>query len=110
VLQITAVHRAMDSDIAARGKGVGNYLERDKYLDRVPGFVAFHLLRGSVHNEYRLYSSHMTWASKEAFTAWTQSEAFRAAHSDAGSNKPLHLGHPEFEEFEAIQTLEKVRQ
>ncbi len=28
MLQITAVHRAMDSEIAARGKGVGNYAAR----------------------------------------------------------------------------------
>ena len=33
-----------------------------------------------------------------------QSEHFRA-HRDAGANKPLHLGHPEFEAFEAIQTI-----
>ena len=41
----------------------------------------------------------------EAFTAWSQSEHFRAAHRDAGANKPLYLGHPEFEGFEAIQTI-----
>jgi heme-degrading monooxygenase HmoA len=45
-------------------------------------------------------SSHTVWMSKEAFTAWTQSEHFRAAHREAGSNKPLYLGHPEFEGFE----------
>jgi heme-degrading monooxygenase HmoA len=39
-----------------------------------------------------------------AFTAWTQSEHFRA-HRDAGANKPLYLGHPEFEAFDAIQTI-----
>ena len=31
------------------------------------------------------------------FEAWTKSEAFRAAHSRAGENKPLYLDHPQFE-------------
>ena len=52
-----------------------------------------------------LYSSHTVWASKAAFTGWTQSEHFRGAHRDAGANKPLDLFHPEFEGFEAIQTI-----
>jgi len=81
------------------------WLKRDSHLGQVPGFVGFHLLRGPERDEYTLYSSHTTWASQQAFTAWTQSERFRAAHRDAGGNKPLHLGHPEFEGFEAVQTL-----
>jgi heme-degrading monooxygenase HmoA len=85
------------------------WLERDSYLDQVAGFIAFHLLRGPEHEDYTLYSSHTMWASKQAFTAWTQSEPFRAAHRDAGGHKPLHLGHPEFEGFEVVQTLEKPR-
>ena len=31
--------------------------------------------------------------------------AFRAAHARAGGSKPLYLAHPEFEGFEAIQTV-----
>jgi hypothetical protein len=30
---------------------------------------------------------------------------FSRADRDAGANKPLYLGHPEFEGFEAIQTI-----
>ena len=30
------------------------------------------------------------------------------AHRDAGQNRPLYLGHPEFEGFEVIQTVEAV--
>jgi heme-degrading monooxygenase HmoA len=56
-----------------------------------------------------LYASHTTWASQQAFIDWTHSEPFRAAHRDAGDNRPLHLGHPEFEGFEAVQTLEGAR-
>ena len=36
------------------------------------------------------------------FEAWTKSEAFRLAHKNAGSNKDLYLGHPEFEGFEVV--------
>jgi len=43
---------------------------------------------------------------KRDFTAWTKSEQFRAAHQHAGERKPLTLGHPEFEGFEVIQTIE----
>jgi heme-degrading monooxygenase HmoA len=39
------------------------------------------------------------------YEAWTKSEAFRAAHSRAGDNKPLYLGHPQFEGFEVCQTV-----
>jgi heme-degrading monooxygenase HmoA len=81
------------------------WLSRDSYLDQLPGFLEFHLLRGPEREDHTLYSSHTVWTSKETFTAWTQSEQFRAAHREAGDNKPLHLGHPEFEGFEAIQTI-----
>ena len=81
------------------------WLTRDSRLGRVPGFVEFHLLRGPEREDHTLYASHTVWESREAFAAWTQSEHFRAAHRDAGSNKPLYLGHPEFEGFEVIQTV-----
>jgi hypothetical protein len=42
--------------------------------------------------------------SAAAFEAWTQSEAFRAAHNRAGDNKPFYLGHPQFEGFEVRLT------
>ncbi|AJK45282.1 MULTISPECIES: antibiotic biosynthesis monooxygenase family protein [Burkholderia] len=82
------------------------WLERDSQLKQVPGFVEFHLLRGPVRDDHVLYASHTIWADEAAFTAWTQSEAFRAAHRNAGgANRPLYLGHPEFEGFEVIQTV-----
>ena len=73
---------------------------------RGQGFRAFHLLRGPEREDHVLYSSHTIWASQEDFTAWTKSEQFRAAHQHAGERKPLTLGHPEFEGFEVIQTIE----
>jgi len=59
--------------------------------DAVPGFVEFHLLRGPEAEDYTLYASHTVWESRAVFEAWTKSEAFRAAHSRAGDNKPLYL-------------------
>jgi heme-degrading monooxygenase HmoA len=81
------------------------WLGRETHLDRVPGFVSFHLLRGPKADDHTLYSSHTVWRSREDFEAWTRSEAFRAAHKDAGGNRPLYLGHPQFEGFESIQEV-----
>lgn len=83
------------------------WLSRDTHLKTVPGFVAFHMLKGPVREDHVLYSSHTVWGTQDAFTAWTTSEAFRAAHRGAGGNRPLYLGHPEFEGFEVIQTVER---
>lgn len=79
---------------------------RDSQLREVPGFVAFHLLRGPSREDHVLYASHTVWRSRADFEAWTRSEAFRRAHRDAGTNRPLYLGHPEFEGFESIQAIE----
>jgi heme-degrading monooxygenase HmoA len=82
---------------------------RDTHLRNVPGFINFHLLRGPDREDHTLYSSHSIWHSRADFEAWTRSEAFRRAHNTAGSNKPLYLGHPEFEGFEVLQTVEAAR-
>ncbi len=73
---------------------------RETFLDDVPGFKEFHLLKGPATNEYCLYASHSIWDSKQAFEDWTKSEAFRKAHANAGDTKPVYLGKPEFEGFE----------
>ena len=85
------------------------WLERDSQLGTVPGFVEFHLLKGPERDDHVLYASHTIWASEEAFEAWTRSEAFRAAHRDAGQGKPLTLGHPEFEGFDVLQVVKPKR-
>lgn len=79
---------------------------RESYLDRVPGFVEFHLLKGPEAEDHTLYSSHTIWNSKANFEAWTKSEEFRKAHARAGneSTGPLYLDHPKFEGFEVVQT------
>lgn len=78
---------------------------RDSSLAEMKGFETFHLLRGPANEDegYTLYASHTVWASHEDFVAWTRSEQFRAAHRNAGSNKPLYLGHPHFEGFSAVE-------
>jgi len=81
------------------------WLSRDSHLEKVPGFVEFRLLRGPERDDHVLYASHTMWESHDAFLAWTQSEHFRAAHRNAGDNRPLYLGPPEFEGFETIQTV-----
>ncbi len=75
---------------------------RDSYLDEVDGFREFHLLRGPSDDEATLFTSHSTWDSCEAFEAWTNSDAFRKAHSQARSPEGTLLGHPNFEGFEVV--------
>lgn len=75
---------------------------RETYLDDVPGFGSFQLLRGPSSDECTLFASHSTWASRAAFEAWTHSEAFRKAHAGAGGAKGLYLGHPQFEGFDVV--------
>ncbi|MFC5427410.1 antibiotic biosynthesis monooxygenase family protein [Paraburkholderia denitrificans] len=82
------------------------WLNRDTHLKDVPGFVEFHLLKGPQRDDHVLYASHTVWASRTAFEDWTRSDAFRAAHRNAGStSRTLYLGHPEFEGFEVVQTV-----
>jgi heme-degrading monooxygenase HmoA len=81
------------------------WLSRDSHLDKVPGFVEFHLLKGPEAEDHTLYASHTIWASRGAFEDWTKSEAFRAAHHRAGETKVQYLGPPQFEGFEVRQTV-----
>lgn len=78
------------------------WASRDSHLDKTPGFKEFHLVRGPAHEDYTLYASHTVWESEEDFQNWTRSEAFRKAHKNAGDNRKLYLGHPEFEGFTVV--------
>jgi heme-degrading monooxygenase HmoA len=83
---------------------------RESHLHTVPGFVEFHLLKGPQRADHVLYASHSIWENQAAFEAWTKSEAFRAAHAQAGNRggKPsTYIAPPEFEGFEAIQVIKK---
>lgn len=83
------------------------WMTRESHLDRMPGFVEFHLLKGPAADDHTLYSSHTVWRSKAEFEAWTKSEEFARAHARAGdaSTGSLYLEHPKFEGFEVRQTI-----
>lgn len=86
------------------------WLGRDSYLKDMEGFVEFHMLKGpEAEDGTILYSSHTTWASHEAFRAWTTSQAFRDAHRGAGQTAKLHEGSPKFEGFTTIQHIVRDR-
>ena len=81
------------------------WTRRDTQLRDVPGFLSFHLLRGPEREDHTLYSSHASWRQPGGFRGMDAIEDFRLAHRSAGGNRPLYLGHPEFEGFEVIQTV-----
>ncbi|MCB8836713.1 antibiotic biosynthesis monooxygenase [Aurantimonas sp. VKM B-3413] len=79
---------------------------RQSYLAEVPGFVEFHMLRGADCGDHVLYASHTVWSDRDAFDAWTHSEAFRLSHQRANTSGPrLTLGHPVFEGYEVFQHI-----
>lgn len=84
------------------------WASRDSHLKSVPGFAGFHMMKGSVDEEggFRFYASHTMWNSEEAFVAWTQSEAFRAAHKGAGGHGDLYAGPPQLEVFNSVLSVE----
>lgn len=75
---------------------------RESYLDSVDGFKAFQLLRGEAGEEATVFVSHSIWESREAFSAWTESEAFAKAHRQARTPQGLLLGHPAFEGYTVV--------
>lgn len=82
---------------------IAHWRNRNSYLDEVPGFVSFNLLRGGSDEQCTLFASHTVWASEAAFAAWTKSEAFRKAHLAAGqSPRDFYLGPPQLELFESV--------
>ena len=76
--------------------------QRDSYLEEVPGFREFHLLKGPGDDQCSLYASHTVWESKADFVAWTDSEAFHKAHAQARAPEGTYLRHPDFEGFEVV--------
>ena len=71
---------------------------RESHLAGVPGFVRFALLRGGGDGEY---ISHSTWENRDAFVAWTQSEAFVAGHRQ-GSLMGVLTGPPAVKLYDAV--------
>ncbi len=73
--------------------------ERRSYLQGVPGFVHFALLRGDQPGDY---ISHSTWTDREAFIAWTKSESFVAGHRQGGSLMGVLEGPPVVALYDAV--------
>ena len=72
---------------------------RDSHLNEVEGFKSFNMLKGKINSDYTLYVSHSQWESEKHLLNWTNSSAFKKAHKNAGKNKHIYHGHPEFEGF-----------
>lgn len=71
---------------------------RESYLQGFDGFIHFALLKGDEAGDY---VSHTIWRSRADFLAWTQSEAFRKAHS-ARTAEGVLAGHPRARFYDAV--------
>jgi len=63
-------------------------------MRQTPGCVNFELLREEQTEGNDVYMVITQWQDKDAFLAWTQSDAFRRAHSgsgDSGAMGELHM-------------------
>lgn len=76
--------------------------KRRTYLQDVPGFTGFQLLRGEERDGLLHYVSHSTWASYEAFIAWTKSDSFMQAHRGDPLPKGMVQGPPHLECFDVV--------
>ena len=59
------------------------FRDRARLVDGMPGFVANHVLRPTREGEPFVVLTF--WESREAFEAWTRSDAFRQGHARSGS-------------------------
>ncbi|HXH20450.1 MAG TPA: antibiotic biosynthesis monooxygenase [Dehalococcoidia bacterium] len=75
-----------------------SWRNRRTYLDDVPGFISFALLKGDNEGEY---VSMTTWESRQAFLDWTKSEAFALGHRQ-GSVAGVLEGPPVVRLYEAV--------
>lgn len=71
------------------------FTERDRAVDRMPGFIDMQILRPA---EGRTYVVLTRWKSREAFRQWTESEAFISAHRKQSPG--LAEGRPALEIYE----------
>ncbi|NHN91435.1 antibiotic biosynthesis monooxygenase family protein [Acetobacter sicerae] len=84
---------------------LSRWLDREVSLRDVPGFVTIRFMKGEVYDTYILYASETTWASREAFDDWKQSDAFRTAHRTAGQGEMLTIERRESNGFEVLKTV-----
>lgn len=74
---------------------------RESYLEQVPGFKSFNLLRSETKDGITLFASHSVWENQQSFLDWTKSESFRKAHSRVKETPDgIYAGAPQLELFE----------
>ncbi len=56
------------------------FLERESHVHKAEGFAGFELLRRDRDGEYVVLSR---WESKDAFSAWVNSDLFKMSHRHA---------------------------
>lgn len=59
------------------------FRDRARLVDGMPGFIANHVLRPTGEGEPFVVLTF--WESREAFEAWTSSDAFQQGHARSGS-------------------------
>ena len=81
---------------------------RRSFLQGVPGFTNFQLLRGDTEDGQVHYVSHSTWASRQAFEDWTKSDSFVQAHRGEPLPQGMVLGPPQVECFDVVALDEGI--
>ncbi len=75
--------------------------DRASLVDKMPGFVSFQLMQPVSPDDPFIVMT--VWADKAAFDAWTESDAFKQGHAQAGQLPPeAFRGRPVLESFEMI--------
>ena len=85
---------------------IERFQDRASLVDNMPGFISFSLLKPAKADDPFIVETH--WESKADFENWTQSDAFKKGHAQAGKlPAEAFLGHPKLELFEVIQMAKK---
>jgi heme-degrading monooxygenase HmoA len=79
---------------------------RDSHLKSVPGFVSFHLMRGEVDGDARLYASHTLWADRTPFSPGRNPRRSGTAHKGCKPSEAMYDGPPVLECFDSVQAIE----
>ncbi|MGC8657271.1 MAG: antibiotic biosynthesis monooxygenase family protein [Thermoplasmata archaeon] len=86
-----------------REKFENAFLNRDKSVDRFPGFVKNEILR-PVKGDYYIIMTY--WESIEDFNKWVESEEFRKSHENIDGN--MFSGKNIFTIHEVIDSTENI--
>jgi len=98
---------AMNHFRIAAGRGEefeARWRDRATFLDQVPGFIQFHLVRGQDYEDgSHRYASHVIWEDEKSFVDWTNSDAFRQAHGSARMPEGMMVGPPQFMGWQSVR-------